>query len=55
MKPSQIYQVPEAKRLADHKLYMGEDYLWSEDLHLESFQNLVANYKGRAPLLPGRK
>jgi hypothetical protein len=44
---SLIYRVPEAKRLADHKLYMGEDYLWSEELHLESFQKLVAKYQGK--------
>jgi hypothetical protein len=44
---SQIYQVPESKRLVDHKLYMGEDYLWSEDLHLESFQKLISKYKGK--------
>ena len=42
---SQIYRVPESKRLVDHKLYMGEDYLWSEDLQRESFQKLVAKYK----------
>jgi hypothetical protein len=51
---SQIYQIPESKRLVDHKLYMGEDYLWSEDLHLESFQKLIAKYQGKgAPPLVG--
>ena len=44
---SQIYQVPESKRLADHKLYMGEDYLWSSDLHHESFQKIVGKYQGK--------
>ncbi len=44
---SLTYQVPEAKRLADHKLYMGEDYLWSEELHHESFQKLISKYQGK--------
>jgi hypothetical protein len=52
---SQIYQVPESKRLADHKLYMGEDYLWSSDLHLESFQKLIAKYEGRGAPPPWEK
>ncbi len=52
---SLIYQVPEAKRLADHKLYMGEDYLWSEELHLESFQKLVAKYEGKGAPPPWEK
>ena len=52
---SLIYQVPEAKRLADHKLYMGEDYLWSEELHLESFQKLVARYEGKGAPPPWEK
>jgi len=52
---SQIYQVPESKRLVDHKLYMGEDYLWSEDLHLESFQNLISKYKGKGAPPPWEK
>lgn len=48
---SQIYQIPESKRLVDHKLYMGEDYLWSDDLHQESFQRLITKYyeKGAPP------
>jgi len=52
---SQIYQVPESKRLVDHKLYMGEDYLWSEDLHLESFQKLISKYEGRGAPPPWEK
>jgi hypothetical protein len=44
---SQIYQVPESKRLVDHKLYMGEDYLWADDLHLESFDILIAKYRDK--------
>lgn len=52
---SLIYQVPKAKRLADHKLYMGEDYLWSEELHLESFQKLVAKYQGKGAPPPWEK
>ncbi len=52
---SLIYQVPEAKRLADHKLYMGEDYLWSEELHHESFQKLVAKYQGKGAPPPWEK
>ena len=52
---SQIYQVPESKRLVDHKLYMGEDYLWSEDLHLESFQKLIAKYQGKGAPPPWEK
>ncbi len=48
---SQIYQVPESARLVDHKLYMGDDYLWAEDLHRESFQKLITKYeeKGASP------
>lgn len=52
---SQIYQVPEAKRLVDHKLYMGEDYLWAESLHLESFQKLIAKYQGKGAPPPWEK
>jgi len=52
---SQIYQIPESKRLVDHKLYMGEDYLWSGDLHLESFQKLVAKYQGKGAPPPWEK
>jgi MFS family permease len=52
---SQIYQVPESKRLADHKLYMGEDYLWSSDLDLESFQKLIAKYKDKGAFPPWKK
>ncbi len=52
---SQIYQVPESRRLVDHKLYMGEDYLWSEDLHLESFQKLISKYKGKGAPPPWEK
>ncbi len=52
---SQIYKVPESKRLVDHKLYMGEDYLWSEDLHLESFQKLITKYQGRGAPPPWEK
>jgi hypothetical protein len=52
---SLIYQVPETKRLADHKLYMGEDYLWSEELHHESFQKLVAKYQGKGAPPPWEK
>jgi len=52
---SQVYQVPESKRLVDHKLYMGEDYLWSEDLHLESFQKLITKYQGKGAPPPWEK
>jgi len=52
---SQVYQVPESKRLVDHKLYMGEDYLWSEALHQESFQKLIAKYQGKGAPPPWEK
>lgn len=52
---SQIYQIPESKRLVDHKLYMGEDYLWSEDLHQESFQKLISKYQGQGAPPPWEK
>jgi hypothetical protein len=52
---SQIYQVPESKRLVDHKLYMGEDYLWAESLHLESFQRLITKYQGKGAPPPWEK
>jgi hypothetical protein len=52
---SQIYQVPESARLVDHKLYLGEDYLWASDLHRESFQKLVAKYRGKGASPPWEK
>ncbi len=52
---SLIYQVPESKRLADHKLYMGEDYLWSSELNQESFQKLIAKYQGKGAPPPWEK
>ncbi len=52
---SQIYQIPESKRLVDHKLYMGEDYLWSDDLHQESFQKLIGKYQGKGAPPPWEK
>src|SRR3989304_10577389 len=52
---SQIYQVPESKRLVDHKLYMGEDYLWSEELHQDSFQKLIEKYHGKGAPPPWEK
>lgn len=52
---SQIYQIPESKRLVDHKLYMGEDYLWSDDLHQESFQRLITKYYGKGAPPPWEK
>ncbi len=52
---SQVYQVPESKRLVDHKLYMGEDYLWSEELHPESFQKLISKYKEKGAPPPWEK
>ncbi len=52
---SQIYQVPVSKRLADHKLYMGEDYLWSSELHQESFQRLISKYQGKGAPPPWEK
>src|SRR4030067_1015512 len=52
---SQVYQVPESKRLVDHKLYMGEDYLWSEDRHLDSFQKLIKKYQGKGAPPPWEK
>jgi hypothetical protein len=52
---SQIFQIPESKRLADHKLYMGEDYLWSNELHPESFQKLIAKYKDKGAPPPWEK
>ncbi len=52
---SQVFQVPESKRLVDHKLYIGEDYLWSEDLHLESFQKLITKYQGKGAPPPWEK
>ncbi len=52
---SLIYQVPESKRLADHKLYMGEDYLWSSELNQESFQKLISKYQGMGAPPPWEK
>ena len=52
---SQIYQVPESKRLVDHKLYMGKDYLWSDDLHLESFDKLILKYRDKGAPPPWEK
>ena len=47
--------MPESERLVDHKLYMGDDYLWASDLHLESFQKLVAKYEGKGASPPWEK
>ncbi len=44
---SQIYQVPESKRLVDHKLYVGDHYFWGEELNLESFQKVLGKYQGK--------
>lgn len=52
---SQIYQVPESKRLVDHKLYLGENYLWGEELNDESFQELITKYKGTGARPPWEK
>ncbi len=52
---SQIYQVPESKRLADHKFYMGEDYLWSSELNHDSFQKLISKYRGKGAPPPWEK
>jgi len=52
---SQIYQVPESKRLVDHKLYMGEAYLASEELHQDSFQKLIGKYQGKGAPPPWEK
>ena len=52
---SLIYQVPEAKRLADHKFYLGEDYLWSSELDQKSFQKLVAKYQDKGAPPPWEK
>lgn len=52
---SQIYQVPESKRLVDHKLYLGENYLWGEELYDESFQKVIAKYKDMGAPPPWEK
>jgi hypothetical protein len=52
---SQIYQVPESKRLAASKLYIGEDYLWTDGLRYESFQKLVTKYQGKGAPPPWEK
>ncbi len=52
---SQIYQVPESKRLVDHKLYMGENYLWAEELRHETFEKLIAKYQGKGAPPPWEK
>ncbi len=48
---SQIYQVPESKRLAASKLYIGEDYLWADDIRYENLQKVFKKYqvKGAPP------
>lgn len=52
---SQIYKIPESKRLVDHKLYIGEDYLWGEELDHKSFQDLVSKYQGKGAEPPWEK
>ncbi len=52
---SQRYQVPESKRLVDHKLYIGEDYLWGEALSIESFQRIISKYKAKGTFPPWEK
>lgn len=52
---SQIDQVPESKRLAASKLYIGQDYLWADDLNEENFQKLVSTYQGKSVAPPWEK
>ena len=52
---SQIYHVPESKRLAASRLYIGEDCLWADDLRYESFRKLVSKYQGKGAPPPWEK
>ena len=52
---SQIYQVPESRRLVTSRLYIGEDYLWADDLYYDSFQKLVSKYQGMGAPPPWEK
>ena len=52
---SEIYQVPESKRLAASKLYIGKDYLWEDDIRYESLQKLVSRYRGKGAPPPWEK
>jgi hypothetical protein len=52
---SQIYQVPESRRLSTTRLYIGEDYLWTDDLRYGSFQKLVSQYQGKGVPAPWEK
>jgi thiol-disulfide isomerase/thioredoxin len=52
---SGVYRVPESKRLVDHKLYLGEDYLWAEELNSKSFRRLLAKYEGKGAPPPWEK
>ncbi len=52
---SEMDQVPESKRLAASKFYIGQDYLWADDLNEENFQKLVSTYQGKSPSPPWEK
>ena len=50
-----IYQVPESKRLVPNLIYLGEDYLWADDLQYDSFKKLVSKYQGKGAPAPWEK
>jgi thiol-disulfide isomerase/thioredoxin len=52
---SQIYKIPESKRLVANVLYLGEDYLWPDDLGREGFEKIVSKYQGKGAAPPWEK
>lgn len=50
-----IYQVPESKTLVPNLFYLGEDYLWADDLQYDSFKKLVSKYQEKGAPPPWEK
>jgi cytochrome c biogenesis protein CcdA len=51
----QIYRIPESKRAAILKLYIGEDYLSGNDFRYENFKEVVSKYQGKGAPPPWEK
>ncbi len=52
---SQMYKIPESKRLAATRFYIGENYLRADDLQYDSFKKLVSKNQGKPVPPPWNK
>jgi hypothetical protein len=52
---SQIYKIPEPKRLVSNVLFLGEEVLWADDLSHESFEKMISKYQGKGAAPPWEK